>query len=160
MTKEFYVTPLLNFSFKGTVSVISIDPWCKNGNARLPTVPLVTLIWLKVRKKPSFFRLEKGLILMISLRFLKARKVQNSLLQETTNQNKKTWIYNSCLIRQSFVGYCCKSGIAIFAHGGSFEITLTQVLDSNFHYIYPKMSSKISMFIVLKNDYFQLRVLF
>ena len=89
LTKENHVTPLLNFSFKGTVSVISSDPWCKNGNARLPTVPLVTLIWLKVMKKPSFFRLEKGLILMISLRFLKARKVQNSLLQETTNQNKQ-----------------------------------------------------------------------
>ena len=41
--------------------------------------------------------------------------------RETSTQNKqvkkiKTWSYNSCLIRQSFLGYRrCESGIDIFA---------------------------------------------
>ena len=39
-----FVSSTLNFkAFKGTVSVISSDPQCKDGNVRFTTIPLLAL---------------------------------------------------------------------------------------------------------------------
>ena len=64
------------------------------------------------------------------------KEMRKSLLQRTCiwkqivlKKNKKTWIYNSYLIRQSFWGYRCELDIAIFCKGTN-EITHTVLLNT------------------------------
>ena len=62
-------------------------------------------------------------------------KCANHSCRETINENelKEAWISNSHLIRQSFYGYRCKSGIAMLtlrtAHGSALinKISVIQV---------------------------------
>ena len=42
------------------------------------------------------------------------KKCASHFCNEPANE-MSTWVYNSHLIRQSFQGYCAKSGLAIFA---------------------------------------------
>ena len=72
-------------------------------------------------KITSLFRLEKCLILWISPLFLVSKKCASHFCRETANEKKqskesKTWISNSHLIRQSFYGYRCKSGMEAEGH--------------------------------------------
>ena len=62
----------------------------------------------------NFFSLKDSPLLLIS------KECSSHFCRETAKENKqsektKTLIFNSDLIRQSFQGYVCKSGIAIFA---------------------------------------------
>ena len=83
---------------------------------------LEILIWSKMWKISSFLWLEKCSILWVSpLLFFINKKCVIHFRREPANENKhlngtKTLISNSYLIRQSFQGYRCKSGIAMDGH--------------------------------------------
>ena len=71
-------------------------------------------------KTPLFFWIKKCFILIFSPLLLISKKCVNHFCRETANGYKnlkktKILIFNWYLIRQSFQGYSCKSGIAIFA---------------------------------------------
>ena len=100
---------------KGTVSVISSDPQCKDDNARFTTVPLKPFTDQKWQFLHCGLYYKQEMQVTISQRNRKW-----SLMQFKAT---KTLISNSYLI--SLKGYCCKSGIAIFAAGGLLENTLT-----------------------------------
>ena len=83
---------------------------------------LETLIWSQMWNMPSFFWLEKCLFLWVSRLLLINEKCASHFRRETASENKQfketnlwyliqTWTLN----RQHFLGYWCKSGIAIFA---------------------------------------------
>ena len=87
---------------------------------------------LKPKSGKKFVSLTRKVyfILRISPLLLISKKCAINFHWETANENKqfnetKTLIYNSYLIRQSFKGYRCKSGIVISSHGEPLEITLT-----------------------------------
>ena len=72
-----------HFSFtvplKGTESVISSDPSCKDGNARFTTEPcILSFSWLKVFNSDNFFYF-----------FLLSRNAQVTFCRETLNDQKQ-----------------------------------------------------------------------
>ena len=89
---------LQQYPLKGLyVKFLSMQKW----QCPIYNWTLATLIWWKMWRIPSFFSIKKCLFLWVSH------------MQETKNKETKTLISNSYLIRQSFQGYRCKSGIVI-----------------------------------------------
>ena len=89
---------------------------------------LETKIWPKMWKIPSFSCLLSPLIRIKKKcvsHFCREPAYENKQFKKT----KKTWIYNSYLIRQSFWGYRCELDIAIFCKGTN-EITHTVLLNT------------------------------
>ena len=98
--------------FKGTVSVISSDRPCKDGNTRFTTVPTKSYSDRKcgiVNISASFSIASSKQGMRKSISHGESANVNNSL------KKTKSLISNSFLTRQSFQGHRCKSGIAIFA---------------------------------------------
>ena len=96
-------------ALKGTVSVISSEPPCKDDNERFTTVPLMIFIYT-VYFNFWFFFLQKWVA-----HFLLIRNTEKKITELTLFQSEKTWLSSSFLIRLRFQGYRCKSEIAIFA---------------------------------------------
>ena len=84
--------------------------------------------------KSILFWLEKCLFLKVSSLLLIDKKFASQFRRETAIENEqfketKTWISNSYLIRQSFYGYSCKTGIAIFARRVSWNCAYSPLYD-------------------------------
>ena len=111
---------------KGTVSVISNYPPCKDSNAWFTSVSLIScIIWSKMTEDIVVFLNQKCVQLRWYLRCVSHELVKrNPKWNKTVLMKKTLWISKSYLTRQSYQGYRCKLGIAITAIGGSLEITL------------------------------------
>ena len=122
---EFFVSKM--FIFKGTVILM------QKGQCLIYKCILQTFNWSNnVEEIVDFL----DLILKICKMFPCSKTCANLFFRETTIKNNQfsklqTLIHNSCLIRQSFYGYRCKSDIAMYLHTGSLEITFTVPLNNS-----------------------------
>ena len=99
--------------FKGTVSVISSDPPCKDDSAGFTTVPFKVLsdqvlsnyILMFITFQADYFNL--GSLTKVICAF--------TTIQENVGKRGKTTIFHTLLITLRFQGYRCEAGIAIFA---------------------------------------------
>ena len=108
---------ILTISVKGTVCVILSEPPWKDCNAWYTTIHwnfnTVVFLTLNVFTSASFSIAS----------FLQEMRISLSQRTHKWNLQKQiTLMYILCLIRQSFSGYRCKSGIAIY--GGSHKLQL------------------------------------
>ena len=92
--------------------------------------------------KSILFWLEKCLFLKVSSLLLIDKKFASQFRRETAIENEqfketKTWISNSYLIRQSFKGYCCKTGIAIFARRVSWNCAYSPLYSPLYNLWFP-----------------------
>ena len=103
-------------SLKGTVSVISSDPLCKDANVWFTTVPLKALsdqVWnIYQCFVPVYFHLrflyESDLLISCLLEAMEKLTEINIWVRKTTDSS-------TFLVRLWFQGYRCKSDIVIFA---------------------------------------------
>ena len=93
---------------KGTVSVISSDPPCKDGNARFTTVPLEAFL-IK-------YDYESDINVFLSLKCLFSFAVSlRKWLAHSFFIRRKGENHGNKHFRAGFQGYRCSSGITIFA---------------------------------------------
>ena len=92
ISMKFQILHVFAQNFKGTVSVISSVPPCKDGNFRFLMVSL--------KDNVSFF-------------FLQARNAQITFAEKPQMEIHILKIHKHEYFRRSFRGYRCKSGIAI-----------------------------------------------
>jgi len=112
---HFFSLEVWSVDVKGTVSIISSDPPCKDGNVRIYNGTLETWMWSKIWKLLSFFWLKKCLFLWVF-----------PLLQN--NQKNRIWkkIITHWYLIHTWTDKAFKCTVLNRAlpslHGGSLEI--------------------------------------
>ena len=119
-------------SVEGTVVVVSSDPHAKRTTCSIYKCTLQSFVSLSM-KQISMFIILKTDYFQFSTKVISVFLMQENILKLSelnTFQAKKNdnifHIINQ--IKVTFQGYCCESGIAIFAWEGSLEIALTVLL--------------------------------